>query len=283
MKKLEGKVAFITGAARGQGRAHSVRLAEEGAKIVAIDICSQMERVTYEMSSADDLAQTVIDVEAVGGEIMAEAVDVRDLPGLERIAGAAVERFGSIDIVIANAGISTYGRTWELTEELWQDTIDVNLTAVWKTVKATVPVMIALGRGGSIVFTSSSAAFVAIPTLSHYTAAKTGLVGLARSLTQELGEHFIRVNTIHPAAVETMLALNDDCLRLFAPNIENPTKEDVRAPFASMNVLPVPWMEPRDVSNTILWLVSDDARFVTGAAIPIDMGLSTKYPTALAE
>ena len=283
MKKLEGKVAFITGAARGQGRAHSVRLAEEGAKIVAIDICRQMERVTYEMSSADDLAQTVIDVEAVGGEIMAEAVDVRDLPGLERIAGAAVERFGSIDIVIANAGISTYGRTWELTEELWQDTIDVNLTAVWKTVKATVPVMIALGRGGSIVFTSSSAAFVAIPTLSHYTAAKTGLVGLARSLAQELGEHFIRVNTIHPAAVETMLALNDNCLRLFAPNIENPTKEDVRAPFASMNVLPVPWMEPRDVSNTILWLVSDDARFVTGAAIPIDMGLSTKYPTALAE
>jgi SDR family mycofactocin-dependent oxidoreductase len=230
------------------------------------------------MASYEDLCETAKLVEAAGGEILIEEADVRDLAALERVVAAGLDRFGSIDIVCANAGISSYGRAWELSETAWQDTIDVNLTGVWHTLRASIPPMIEAGRGGSIIITSSSAALVAIPTLSHYTAAKTGLVGLARSLAQELGEYFIRVNTIHPTGVDTAMALNDYTFSLHMPDIESPTRQDAERVFRSMNILPIPWVDPVDISNAVLWLASDEARYVTGAAIPIDAGVSQKYP-----
>jgi SDR family mycofactocin-dependent oxidoreductase len=276
--RVAGKTAFITGAARGQGRSHALRLAEEGANIIAIDICDQIEGVAYEMATPEDLKETVRIVEAAGGQIEAFEADVRDLVVLGAAAEAGLRRFGAIDIVCANAGISSYGRTWELSPQLWQDTIDVDLTGVWHTVKATVPAMVERNQGGSIIFTSSSAALVGIPTLSHYTAAKTGLLGLARSLAQELGEYFIRVNTIHPTGVDTAMALNPSTYALFMPDKANPTREDAAEMFRSMNILPIPWVDPVDISNAVLWLASDEARYVTGAAIPVDAGVSQKYP-----
>ncbi len=278
MSRVEGKTAFITGAARGQGRSHALRLAQEGARIIAVDICEQIPGVAYDMATYDDLCLTQKLVEEADGEILIEKADVRELAELERVVARGLDRFESIDIVCANAGISSYGKTWELSESAWQDTIDVNLTGVWHTIRATVPPMIDAGRGGSIIITSSSAALVAIPTLSHYTAAKTGLLGLARSLAQELGEHHIRVNTIHPTGVNTHMALNDYAFRLFMPDIENPGRDDAARLFRSMNILPVPWVEPADISNAVLWLASDESRYVTGAAIPIDAGVSQKYP-----
>jgi SDR family mycofactocin-dependent oxidoreductase len=278
VRRVEGKTAFITGAARGQGRSHAVRLAEEGARIIAVDICEQIADVAYDMATYDDLCLTQKLVEKAGGHILIGKVDVRDLAAVEGAVARGLDRFQSIDIVCANAGISSYGKTWELSESAWQDTIDVNLTGVWHTVRAAVPPMIDAGRGGSIVITSSSAALVGIPTLSHYTAAKTGLMGLTRSLAQELGEHNIRVNTIHPTGVDTHMALNDYAFRLFMPDIADPTRDDAAKLFRSMNILPVPWVEPADISNAVLWLASDESRYVTGAAIPIDAGVSQKYP-----
>ena len=278
MRRVEGKTAFITGAARGQGRSHAQRLAGEGAHIIAVDICDQIQGVAYDMATYDDLRETQKLVEMAGGRILIEKADVRDAGSLEKVVAQGLAEFGSIDIVCANAGISSYGKTWELSESSWQDTIDVNLTGVWHTIKAVVPSMIDAGRGGSIIITSSSAALVGIPTLSHYTAAKTGLLGLARSLAQELGEHYIRVNTIHPTGVDTRMAINDYAFRLFMPDIENPTRDDASQLFRSMNILPVPWVKPADISNAVLWLASDESRYVTGAAIPIDAGVSQKYP-----
>lgn len=278
MSRVEGKTAFITGAARGQGRSHAVRLAEEGARIIAVDICEQIPGVAYDMATYEDLRTTQELVEKAGGEILVQKVDVRELAAMEAAVALGLDRFQCIDIVCANAGISSYGKAWELSEDAWQDTIDVNLTGVWHTIRATVPPMIDADRGGSIVITSSSAALVGIPTLSHYTAAKTGLVGLTRSLAQELGEHHIRVNTVHPTGVDTHMALNDYAFRLFMPDIVNPTRADAARLFRSMNILPIPWVEAADISNAVLWLASDESRYVTGAAIPVDAGVSQKYP-----
>jgi SDR family mycofactocin-dependent oxidoreductase len=278
VRRVDGKTAFITGAARGQGRSHAIRLAEEGARIIAVDICEQVSGVAYEMATYNDLRVTQELAEEVGGQILIQKADVRNLAELEKIVNEGLGRFGSIDIVCANAGISSYGKTWELSENAWQDTIDVNLTGVWHTIRAIVPSMIDAGRGGSIIITSSSAALVGIPTLSHYTAAKTGLLGLARSLAQELGEYHIRVNTIHPTGVDTHMAINDYAFRLFMPNIQNPTRDDAARLFRPMNILPIPWVQPADISNAVLWLASDESRYVTGAAIPIDAGVSQKYP-----
>jgi SDR family mycofactocin-dependent oxidoreductase len=278
VRRVEGKTAFITGAARGQGRSHAVRLAEEGARIIAVDICEQIPGVAYDMATYEDLRTTQELVEKAGGEILVQKVDVRDLAAMEAAVTRGLDHFRYIDIVCANAGISSYGKAWELSEDAWRDTIDVNLTGVWHTVRATVPPMLDAGRGGSIVITSSSAALVGIPTLSHYTAAKTGLVGFTRSLAQELGEHHIRVNTVHPTGVDTHMALNDYSFRLFMPDIANPTRADAAKLFRSMNILPIPWVEAADISNAVLWLASDESRYVTGAAIPVDAGVSQKYP-----
>jgi len=272
MGRLDGKVAFITGMARGQGRSHAVRLAEDGAHIVGVDIAGGFESTHYPAATLDDLAQTVKMVEAEGVQVLAEQADVRDQAALDAVVARALDRFGHIDIVVANAGIGAHAPTWELSETRWQEVIDVNLTGVWKTVKACIPSMIAAGRGGSIVLTSSLAGLRSYANIANYVAAKHGVNGLMGTLTVELGPHNIRVNTVCPGLVNTPLMMNDETFALFRPELEHPTQDDAAQVFRTMQILPVDWLEPRDISNAVAFLVSDEARYITGVALPIDGG-----------
>jgi (+)-trans-carveol dehydrogenase len=270
--RVEGKVAFITGAARGQGRSHAVRLAEEGADIIAVDICRQVETVPYATATSEDLAETVRQVEALDRRIIATEADVRDFGALKAAVDDGVAQLGRLDIVLANAGISTPASTLEMDEETWQTMIDVNLTGQWKTVKAAVPHIIAGGRGGSVVITSSLAAIYANPNTAHYGAAKAGLVMLMKVMAKELGPQNIRVNTIHPTTVATEMILNDPTYRLFRPDLEHPTRADFEEAALTLNKLPIPAIEAIDISNAVLYLVSDDGRYVTGTTHVVDAG-----------
>jgi SDR family mycofactocin-dependent oxidoreductase len=272
MGLLDGKVAFVTGAARGQGRSHAVRLAEECAVIVAVDLATSISSVPYALSEPEDLARTVELVEAVGGRILAATADVREQSSLDAVVAEAVKRFERIDIVCANAGIVSYGPTWELTEHQWRDIVDVNLTGAWHTVKATIPTMISGNGGGSIVLTSSTAAFQATPNIAAYSASKHGLVGLMWTLSAELAPHRIRVNTVHPTTVPTDMILNEATFRLFCPDLADPTEADFRHRLQERTPMGVPWVEPQEVSNAVLWLVSDQSRYVTGISLPVTAG-----------
>jgi SDR family mycofactocin-dependent oxidoreductase len=276
MARLDGKVAFITGAARGQGRSHALRLAEEGAEIIACDICEQIESVPYEMASEDDLQETVRMVEDLDQRIVSRKADVRDEGQLKAVVEEGLSELGRIDIVCANAGIASYAPAWELTEEQWQDMIDTNLTGVWETCKVAIPHMIERGEGGSIILTSSTAGIMGLANTAHYVAAKHGVVGLMKTLANELAPHMIRVNSIHPTVVDTPMVQNEGTYRLFRPDLENPTAEDAAEGFKSLNALPIPWVEARDISNAVLWLASDDARYVTGQQLKVDAGSTEK-------
>ncbi len=272
MGTLEGKVAFITGAARGQGRSHALRLAQEGADIIAVDITEQVDTVPYATARPGDLEETVRAVEALDRRIIASEVDVRDLAGLTKAAQDGVAALGRLDIVLANAGISTMAPTLEMEEQTWQTMIDINLTGVWKTVRAAVPHIVAGGRGGAVVLTSSLAAITTNENIAHYTAAKYGLIGLMRVLAKELGPQSIRVNTVHPTTVATDMILNEPTYKLFRPDLEEPTRADFEEAASQMNRLPVSMVEPIDISNAILHLVSDAGRYVTGTTQVIDAG-----------
>ncbi len=272
MGRVEGKVAFITGAARGQGRSHAVRLAQEGADIIAIDVCKQVDTVPYPTATPDDLAETVRQVEALDRRIVAAEVDVRDLAGLTQAVEDGVAQLGRLDIVLANAGISTPAPSLEMDEETWSTMIDVNLTGVWKTLRASVPYVIAGGRGGSVVITSSLAAIYANAGTAHYSAAKAGLVMLAKVLAKELAPQNIRVNTIHPTTVATDMILNEPTYRLFRPDLEHPTRADFEEAALTLNKMPVPAIDAIDISNAVLYLVSDDGRYVTGTTHVVDAG-----------
>jgi SDR family mycofactocin-dependent oxidoreductase len=273
MGKLDGKVAFITGAARGQGRAHAVKLASEGADIVAVDLLGDIATTFYALATADDLDHTVKLVEETGRRIVARQADVRDQAALDAAVAAGVDTFGRLDVVAANAGIATtMAKTWELTDDEWNDVVDVNLTGVWRTVKAAVPAMLAAGNGGSIVLTSSLAGLKGYSNIAGYVAAKHGVNGLMRTLANELGPHGIRVNSVCPGLVHTDMMMNQPTYDVFRPELEHPTKEDATEVFRSMQVLPIDWLEPRDISEVIAWLASDHARYITGAAIPVDAG-----------
>ncbi|MCA6093135.1 mycofactocin-coupled SDR family oxidoreductase [Streptomyces sp. SCA3-4] len=276
MGRVAGKVVFITGAARGQGRSHAVRLAEEGAHIVASDICEEVGSTHYTLATSDDLKETARLVEARGGQILTCSADVREPAQLDAVVSEALGRFGHIDVVCANAGIGSLGRAWELSDKQWHDMIDVNLTGAWNTVKAVIPHMIEAGRGGSIIFTNSVAGFLGRPNMAHYAASKHGLVGLMRSLANELAPHYIRVNSIHPGNVDTDMVQNVTGRRLLLPDVADPTREEFAAAAAELSVIPVPWVESVDVSNAVLWLASDEARYVTGATLPVDAGASIK-------
>ncbi len=268
--KLEGKVAFITGAARGQGRSHAIRLAQEGANIIAVDICPQIDTVPYPMSTPDDLAETVKEVEALDRRIVATQADVRDEAGLKSAFEAGVAELGPVDIVLANAGIAPM--SVREPHDAWQDVINVNLTGVFNTVETAIPSMIERGQGGAIVLTSSTAGINGIggPTRGGlgYTAAKHGVVGLMRSYANTLAPHRIRVNSVHPTGVNTPMVVNEAMQEFLAqdPSLSN----------AMANALPVDMVEPVDISNAILWLVSDDARYVTGVTLPVDAGFTNK-------
>ncbi len=270
--QLEGKVAFISGAARGQGRSHALTLAREGADIIAVDVCKQVETVPYDTARSEDLAETVRQVEALDRRIIATEVDVRDSAGLTAAADAGVAELGRLDIVLANAGISVPAPTLEMEDDVWQTMIDVNLTGQWKTLKATVPHIIAGGRGGAVVITSSLAALKGNANTAHYSAAKAGLVGLMRVMAVELAPLGIRVNTVHPTVVNTAMVLNEPTYRLFRPDLENPTREDYEVAALTLNKLPTSGLDPVDISNAILYLVSDAGRFVTGTTHVVDAG-----------
>jgi (+)-trans-carveol dehydrogenase len=270
--RTAGKVAFVTGAARGQGRSHAIRLAQEGADIIAIDLCAQIESVEYPLSTPDDLAQTVREVEALDRRIVARQADVRDYAALKAAVDEGVAQFGRLDIVSANAGICSHGRVDLMPEETWQDTIDVNLTGVWHTAKAAIGHLKAGGRGGSITLTSSTAGLEAVQNIAHYVAAKHGVVGLMRALALELAPEMIRVNSIHPTSVNTPMIHNAALYQLFAPELENPTLDDVVERFKGIQALPVRWVEPVDISNALVFLASDEARYITGVALPVDAG-----------
>jgi (+)-trans-carveol dehydrogenase len=271
--RVEGKVAFITGAGRGQGRSHAVKLASEGADIIAIDICHDVEGA-LPMATPDDLAETVKLVEAQDRRIVATQADVRDLDGLKAAVDAGVGELGRLDIVVANAGIASLGGPVEkMSQDNWKHTIDINLTGLWNTARVGIPHLIAGGRGGAIVLTSSVGGMHAMPNMSHYVSAKHGVIGLMRSLAVELGQHHIRVNSVLPTNVNTPMFMNEGTFKMFRPDLENPTAADVEPVAAQfMHVLPHGWIEPEDVSNAILFLACDESRYVTGVPLPVDLG-----------
>ncbi|HEV2239943.1 MAG TPA: mycofactocin-coupled SDR family oxidoreductase [Streptosporangiaceae bacterium] len=274
--RVEGKIAFITGAARGQGRSHAVRLAAEGADIIAVDLCGQVATAGYPLATLEDLAETVRQVEALDRRIIAAQADVRDYAGLKHALDEGVDQLGRLDIVSANAGILSHGLAAELDETTWQEMIDINLTGVWHTAKAAIPHMIAGGRGGSIILTSSGVTLKGTPNFAHYVSAKHGIVGLMRTLALELAPHSIRVNTLHPTSVLTGMLRNEETLRLFRPDLRSPTVDDARPAFQATNALPVPWVEPADISDAVLFLASDEARYITGVPLPVDAGFGIK-------
>jgi len=274
--RMTGKVAFITGAARGQGRSHAVRLADEGADIIAVDVCRPIETVGYEASTPDDLAETAELVEKLGRRILTVEADVRDFAALDEAVRRGVGELGRLDIVCANAGILGLGLAHELTERQWQTVIDINLTGVWHTTKAVTPTLIQQGDGGSIIITSSSLAYKGSVATASYTAAKIGVVGLARCLAHELAPYEIRVNTIHPTNVRTTMFDNEMVRKGFRRDLENPTFEDVKDAFADLNMWRLPWVQPSDISSTVLFLASDEARYITGAEMRVDMGAAVK-------
>jgi SDR family mycofactocin-dependent oxidoreductase len=272
--RVEGKVAFITGAARGQGRSHALTLAREGADIIAVDLAAQIDSVPYPMATPEDLADTVKEVEALDRRIVATQADVRDYDALKAAVDDGVAQLGRLDIVSANAGIFSFGTLEELEETTWQDMIDTNLTGVWHAVKAAIPHLRAAGRGGSIILTSSTAGLKALPNTGHYNSAKHGVVGLMRTLALELAPDFIRVNSVHPTSVNTDMIQNSATYELFAPDLPEGqrTKEALAPRFQELDVLPIPWVEPADISNAVLWLASDESRYVTGITLPVDAG-----------
>jgi len=274
MGHLNGRVAFVTGAARGQGRAHCIRLAEEGADIIAIDIAGPVEGSLVEPATMEQLEETRGLVEKTGRRALVAAVDVRDLDGMKKVAGEGVRRFGRLDVVVANAGTMAGGRMWEISEERWQLVIDVNLTGVWKTIKATVPPMIEAGNGGSIIITSSAAGYRGYPMSGGYGAAKHGLVGLCQTLAVEVARYNIRVNTIHPNGVNTALTKAPDPTagRAAAKAASPDDHEKWIFRHVTANALPEGMQEPADVAATVAFLASDESRFMTGTMLQISAG-----------
>ncbi|MGV0741849.1 mycofactocin-coupled SDR family oxidoreductase [Mycolicibacterium sp. XJ870] len=266
--RLTGKVAFITGAARGQGRAHAVRMAKEGADVIAIDLAGPLPpSVPYDSATQEDLAETVRLVEATGGRILASTADTRDLDSLRTMVDKGVAEFGRLDIIIANAGI-TVPEAWnETTPESFRDVIDINLTGTWNTVMAGAQHIIDGGRGGSIILISSAAGIKMQPFMVHYTASKHGVTGMARAFAAELGKHKIRVNSLHPGAVNTPMGTGDMMAALNRANETNPGLMNMVTPF-----LPDFIAEPEDIADAAVWLASDESRFVTASRVAVDLG-----------
>ena len=278
MGVVDGKVALVSGAGRGQGRSHALRLAQEGADVIAVDICADSLRtLSYSLSSEHDLDETVRQVQATGRRAVKAIADVRSLEQMQQTVETGLRELGKIDIVCANAGIGTWAVAWEMTAQQWAEMIDINLTGVFNTVRAALPTMVQRGEGGALVLTSSTAGLRAYQHTAHYTAAKHGVIGLMKVLAQECGPHRIRVNAVCPTTVHTPLVINDATFELFAPDKENPGEDDVREAFEGLNILPgVAWIEPSDVSDAVVFLCSDAAKYITGVALPIDAGNTVK-------
>ncbi|ACZ40273.1 mycofactocin-coupled SDR family oxidoreductase [Sphaerobacter thermophilus] len=273
MGKLDGKVAVITGGARGQGRSHAVTLAREGADIVICDIAAQIDTVPYPMATPADMEETVRLVEDLDRRCVAVQADVRDGAQMQAVVDRVLSEFGKVDILLANAGISSTSTVVDMTDEQWRDMIDTNLTGVFNSIRAVLPHMIER-RSGRIVATASMAGRVGMPNIAHYVAAKWGVIGLVKSVAMEVAQYGITVNAVCPTTVNTPMIHNDATYKLFRPDLENPTADDALAAFSSLNVLPIPWVEPEDISNAILFLISDDARYITGTAVEVAAGMN---------
>ena len=274
--RVEGKVAFITGAARSQGRSHALRLAQEGADVIAVDICAPVESISmYPPATEEDLAETVRQVEALDRRIVATKADVRDPAALRAAVDDGVAQLGRLDIVLANAGVFEIQPSLELTDGAWQEMIDINLTGVWNTCRAALPHLIDSG-GGSIVITSSTAGLKGTANTIHYTAAKHGVVGIMRTLANEFGKQSVRVNTVHPTGVDTVMIQNEKTWGLFTPDDPNPTREKFAELFETLHPLPVPYIDAVDISNAVLFLCSDEARYITGVTLPVDAGYTIR-------
>jgi SDR family mycofactocin-dependent oxidoreductase len=270
--RVQGKVAFITGAARSQGRSHAIRLAEEGADIIAVDVAGPVPSLSaYPLATEADLSETVRQVEALDRRIVAHKADVRDSAALRAALDDGVAQLGRLDIVVANAGIYQVSPALELDDDAWQETIGINLTGVWNTVKAALPHLID-GGGGSVILTSSVLGLKGGANSVHYSTAKHGVVGIMRSVAMEFAAHRIRVNSIHPTLVNTIMIQNEQVWALFDPGNPHPSREAAAPAFQAINALPVPWVEPVDISNAVLFLASDESRYVTGVSLPVDAG-----------
>ncbi len=273
MGKLDGKVAFITGVARGQGRAHALRLAEEGADIIGLDICDQISTVAYPLATDADLAETASLVEKLDRRAILTKADVRDLAATKAALQAGLDELGRVDIVVANAGImSSIGERGD-DDEAFYETIDVNLTGVWHTLRAVTPTMVAQGSGGSIVITSSTAGLRGVMTACDagsdgYAASKHAIVGLMRVFSNRLAKHNIRVNTVHPTGVNSPMIVNEAFGQFAAEHPEVASQ--------LQNSLPVPLIEPEDIAAAVAWLASDEARYVTGITLPVDAGFTSR-------
>jgi (+)-trans-carveol dehydrogenase len=278
MSRLEGKVALISGVARGQGRSHALRLASEGVSIIGFDRMADYDTVPFSQATQEDLDETVELVQKAGGQIVAERADVRDRDQIAGVVEEGVARFGELDIVVANAGIAiNSGPFWEVPQDEWKDCIEVNLGGVWNTVSAAIPSMLAGGKGGSVVMTSSSAALKAAPNIAPYTAAKTGVIGLMRSMANDLAPYRIRANVVCPTSVPTAFLFNERLYKLFRPDLEHPGPEDVKPAMRQMHPLGEPWIEPEDISAAVAYLASDEARYITGIVLPVDLGQAIKF------
>ncbi|NRI66909.1 NAD(P)-dependent oxidoreductase [Rhodococcus sp. MS16] len=262
MRRLEGARVLVTGAAGGMGRAHCIRLAEEGASVIVLDMAA---------SGLDETASAVRDL---GGAAVTGIADIRNYEELAAVVADCVAEIGGLDVVVANAGVyDTPGPTWTIDPSVWNRSLDVNLTGTWHTVKACVP---HFGNGGSVVLVSSTAGIKGIAGAGHYSSAKHAVVGLARTLANELGAQSIRVNSVHPGSVRTPMIINERVFANLCPGIENPTESDAAAVLSARNLLPVPWVDPVDVSNAVLFLASEESRYMTGCQLVVDAGLTQK-------
>ena len=274
---LQGRVAFVTGAARGQGRAYAVRLAREGADVVLADICAPVsDSVPYIASTPEDLQETVRLVEAEGRKALARQLDTRDDAALRTLVADAVEQFGRLDIVVANAGVLSWGRLWELTDDQWNTVIDVNLTGTWRTLRAAIPAMIEAGNGGSIVIISSSAGIKATPGNGHYAASKHGLTSLTNTLALELGEYGIRVNSIHPYSIATPMIENDAMLKVLGKHpsyLHSFAPMPYQPPAKESGAKRTDFMSPEEAAEVVVWLAGDHSGVLSGSQIVVDRGV----------
>ncbi|ORB19490.1 3-oxoacyl-[acyl-carrier-protein] reductase [Mycolicibacterium moriokaense] len=273
---MEGRVAFITGAARGQGRAHATRLAREGADIIAIDVCAPVsDSITYPLGTSEELAETVRAVEATGRKVLAREVDIRDLAALQQVVADGVEQFGRLDILVANAGVLSWGRLFEMSEEQWNTVIDINLNGTWKTIRAAVPAMIEAGNGGSIILVSSSAGLKATPGNGHYAASKHGITSLTNSLALEVGEFGIRVNSIHPYSIDTPMVEKEAMMELFGkfPSFIHSFKPFPYRAVSQQGASTLQdFMTAEEVSDVVAWLAGDGSLTISGSQINVDRG-----------
>jgi SDR family mycofactocin-dependent oxidoreductase len=258
-----------------------VTLARAGADIIAVDITDSVEGVRYPAATPADLAETGRLVMEAGRRVVTRQVDVRDRAALRDAVDEGVAELGGLDVVVANAGIlNEIAPSWQLGVDQWQTMLDVNLTGVWHTTSVAVPHLVDRGGGGSVILISSTAGLRGIPNVAHYNAAKHGVVGLARTLANELALHRIRVNTIHPTNVRTIMIDNDVTPAVYRPDLQSPTFDDAQEVLTKINMWDVPWIESVDVSNAVLFLASEMARYITGIALPVDLGMSQKYSGA---